>query len=224
MFGRGENTAWKVNKQNNGTTKATQPKQSTSQAKLKKPSSNAPAATTGSKKSVQTFQEAQTKHIEAAKKLMIDYESSSDEELASDSLLDSVFKGYDGDKTELKKTQQFLENVFQSGTATCLICIATVKRSDYVIILCSRNITWRNIIQVYVNILFVFRYGPVNIVTVFFIWHASNDGQTTVRHKKESNKNLMLAITQIRVNMFQKKKKSLNGTVLNVEQTIYTMR
>lgn len=79
------------------------------------------------------FQEAQSKHIEAAKKHIANYESSSDEEeLASASLLDSVFKGYGGDKTELHKTQQFLENVFQSGTAICLICIATVKQKDFV--------------------------------------------------------------------------------------------
>lgn len=81
------------------------------------------------------FQQAQSKHLEAARKIasQASYESSSDEEeLAGESLLASVFKGYAGDDGQLSKTQQFLENVFQSGSAICLICIATVKRADYV--------------------------------------------------------------------------------------------
>lgn len=79
------------------------------------------------------FKEVQLEHLQAAKKHIVNYESSSEEEdLDSDTLLKSVFKGYDGDKTQLRKTQEFLENIFQSGAATCLICIATVKRSDYV--------------------------------------------------------------------------------------------
>lgn len=79
------------------------------------------------------FKEAQQEHLQAAKKHIQNYESSSDEEdLESDALLESVFKGYDGDRSQLRKTQEFLEHVFQSGAATCLICIATVKRTDYV--------------------------------------------------------------------------------------------
>lgn len=80
------------------------------------------------------FLQAQTKHIEAARKHVTNtYESSSeDEEMASDSVLAAIFKGYAGEKGQLNKTQQFLENVFQSGSAICLICIATVKRADYV--------------------------------------------------------------------------------------------
>lgn len=45
---------------------------------------------------------------------------------------ESVFKNYAGDNAELQRTQDFLENVFQSGAATCLICIATVKRTEAV--------------------------------------------------------------------------------------------
>lgn len=45
---------------------------------------------------------------------------------------ESVFKNYAGDNSELQRTQDFLENVFQSGAATCLICIATVKRTEAV--------------------------------------------------------------------------------------------
>lgn len=72
-------------------------------------------------------------HLQAAKKHIENYESSSDEEdLDCDALLKTVFKGYDGDRSQLQKTQEFLENIFQSGAATCLICIATVKRTDYV--------------------------------------------------------------------------------------------
>lgn len=79
------------------------------------------------------FEEAQLEHLQAAKKHIENYESSSEEEdLDSDALLKTVFKGYDGDRAQLRKTQEFLENIFQSGAATCLICIATVKRSDYI--------------------------------------------------------------------------------------------
>lgn len=78
------------------------------------------------------FNDIRKKHIEAAKFHTENYESSSEDELENDSLLESVFKGYGGDKSQLQKTQEFLENVFQSGTATCLICIASVKRTDYV--------------------------------------------------------------------------------------------
>lgn len=117
-----------------GSVKEAQPEKRTvpqkKQLKNKNVSSN---ATTAADAIAKKFQEAQSKHIEAAKKHIANYESSSDEEeLASESLLDSVFKGYGGDKTELHKTQQFLENVFQSGTAICLICIATVKQKDFV--------------------------------------------------------------------------------------------
>lgn len=100
----------------------------------KKPTpTNAPKDTKNAKNAASKFKEAQQAHLERAKKLIDAYELSSDEEeIESDVLLESVFKSYDGDKSQLHKTQEFLENVFQSGAATCLICIATVKRSDYV--------------------------------------------------------------------------------------------
>lgn len=78
------------------------------------------------------FKEVQKKHIEAAKKHVKAYESSSEEELENNTLLESVFKNYHGEKDQLRKTQDFLENVFQCNTAACLICIATVKRTDFV--------------------------------------------------------------------------------------------
>lgn len=79
------------------------------------------------------FKEIQTEHLQAAKKYTQNYESSSEEEngLEND-ILESVFKNYGGDKSQLQKTQEFLENVFQSGASTCLICIGNVKRTDYV--------------------------------------------------------------------------------------------
>lgn len=163
MYRREEVNPWGLS---NKPSNSSKPTKASAQPKSKKSNSSSGStnAKNETKKSAQTFLEAQSKHIEAAKKHIIDYESSSDEELASDSLLDSVFKGYGGDKEELQKTQQFLENVFQSGTATCLICIATVKRSDHV------NITYYFLF----NLLFYydylhFRYGHVNTVTVFFI-------------------------------------------------------
>jgi len=35
-----------------------------------------------------------------------------------------------GMNADLGRTQHFLEEVFQSGAATCLICIGSVKRID----------------------------------------------------------------------------------------------
>lgn len=108
------------------------------------------------KQADQKFKEAKEKHEEYAKKHnILEYDSSSDEDLETGSMLgiielfrfnidlelkiffftshtESVFKNYVGDNSELQRTQDFLENVFQSGAATCLICIATVKRSEAV--------------------------------------------------------------------------------------------
>lgn len=106
------------------------------------------------KQADQKFKEARQKHEEYAKKHnILEYDSSSDEELQTESMLgkfsneqllksqltkftisvpESVFKNYAGDNSELQRTQDFLENVFQSGAATCLICIATVKRTEAV--------------------------------------------------------------------------------------------
>lgn len=79
------------------------------------------------------FEIAQRKHLDAAKRVTAGYESSSDEEeLATDELLASVLTGYGGDPSALNRTQQCLETMFQSGAATCLICIATIRRVDHV--------------------------------------------------------------------------------------------
>lgn len=103
--------------------------------KEQKPKFDTDKNSKNTKNSVKKFNEVQLEHINAAKKHIQNYESSSeedDDDLEYDKLIQSVFKEYNGDQIQLKKTQEFLENVFQSGTATCLICIATVKRSDYV--------------------------------------------------------------------------------------------
>lgn len=94
---------------------------------------NHESAAKNPKKAAAKFKAVQKENLEAAKKHVQNYESSSEEEdLEIDTLLESVFKGYGGERNELQKTQEFLENVFQSGAATCLICIGTVKRSDYI--------------------------------------------------------------------------------------------
>lgn len=82
------------------------------------------------------FKEIRNEHLKAAKKYTENYESSSDEEdFECQPILESVFKSYGGDRTQLKKTQEFLEHCFTSGASTCLICIGNVKRSDYVSLL-----------------------------------------------------------------------------------------
>lgn len=50
-------------------------------------------------------------------------------------IVGSVLKSYaslGGTSEDLGRTQNFLEDAFQSGAAICLICIATVKRNDAV--------------------------------------------------------------------------------------------
>ncbi|KAK9499783.1 hypothetical protein O3M35_002755 [Rhynocoris fuscipes] len=81
------------------------------------------------------FKEAQMKMQQSVQKhLENDYESSSDEEeLETESILGSLLKNYSllgGSNEDLGRTQNFLENAFQSGAAVCLICIGTVKRVD----------------------------------------------------------------------------------------------
>lgn len=84
------------------------------------------------------FRNAQEKLQASVKKhLQNEYESSSSDEenIESDSILQSVLKNYtqlNGNIQNLGRTQQFLENAFQSGAGICLICIATVRRADSV--------------------------------------------------------------------------------------------
>lgn len=95
-------------------------------------SSKQPKKPQSSKKSEDKFREAHSRHLESAKKIIHDYESSSDEEevTSCDLIVSTVIKSYTGDSRDISKTQQFLEDVFQSGAAICLICIGSVKRTD----------------------------------------------------------------------------------------------
>ncbi len=90
---------------------------------------------------------------------------------------ESVFKNYAGDNSELQRTQDFLENVFQSGAATCLICIATVKRTEPVGVLIDISED-KNSILMRPSL---FRYGHVSIASAFSIYPAYNDGPTIQR-------------------------------------------
>ena len=80
------------------------------------------------------FNQVHKKNLESVKKYVQDYvDSSSDEDDGPNKdLFDSIFKSYTGTKNEISKTQEFLENTFQSKSAVCLICIGTVKRADSV--------------------------------------------------------------------------------------------
>ncbi|XP_069487810.1 NF-X1-type zinc finger protein NFXL1 [Ambystoma mexicanum] len=79
----------------------------------------------------------------AVKKLAGDhYSSSSEDECDEESegkhgkILARTFTTYtnqtDGDATELERTRQYLNDAFQSGAMTCLICIASIKRNQAV--------------------------------------------------------------------------------------------
>lgn len=167
------------------------------------------------------FNDIRKKHIEAAKVHTENYESSSEEELENDSLLASVFKSYGGDKSQLQKTQEFLENVFQSGTATCLICIASVKRTDYVSV---RDGNSNGKASDGRDLLCVFpfgRFGRVRIATVFSIWIACNDGRATAHSRSECSRRTMWpATTTTRASTLQSRKKKSSGVVRSAEQTI----
>lgn len=167
------------------------------------------------------FQLAQTKHIEAARKHVAnDYESSSEEEdMASDSMLASIFKGYTGEKDQLNKTQQFLENVFQSGSAICLICIATVKRADYVCLL--PYLTYIDDDNNYVHIHF-HRSGRAVIVTTSSTFPVSSAGPTTAPARSACSKMPRWPTTTIAASTFPKKKSAYIGTAPSVARTTST--
>lgn len=105
------------------------------------------------------FEEVHARNIAAAKKIVEKYSSSSDEEEEELNeskilgilylyfhentdkihllLLDSLFKHYKSDDSRLgiqqalqQKTAAFFENALHSGSATCLICIGSVRRAD----------------------------------------------------------------------------------------------
>ncbi|XP_048365599.1 NF-X1-type zinc finger protein NFXL1 [Sphaerodactylus townsendi] len=89
------------------------------------------------------FDEIKRANQAAAKKLVEDQFSSSSEDDDDDDvegkhgkILAKTFTTYtnqtDGDLRELERTRQYLNEAFQSGAMTCLICIASVKRNQAV--------------------------------------------------------------------------------------------
>ncbi|KAK7868185.1 hypothetical protein R5R35_003052 [Gryllus longicercus] len=82
-----------------------------------------------------TFMEAHAQFQENIKKHVVPDgdDSSEEEELEFGGILDSVLNSYSlsgGKREDLGRTGRFLEEVFSSGTAICLICIGTMKRID----------------------------------------------------------------------------------------------
>ncbi|KAK2513677.1 Nfxl1 [Columba guinea] len=88
------------------------------------------------------FDEIKKANQAAAKKLVEDQFSSSSEDDDEDAeekqgkILVKTFNIYtsqtDGDASELERTRQYMNEAFQSGAMTCLICIASVKRNQAV--------------------------------------------------------------------------------------------
>ncbi|XP_066488135.1 NF-X1-type zinc finger protein NFXL1 [Tiliqua scincoides] len=89
------------------------------------------------------FDEIKKANQAAAKKLVEDQFSSSSEEEDNEEvegkhgkILAKTFTTYtnqtDGDASELERTRQYMNEAFQSGAMTCLICIASIKRNQAV--------------------------------------------------------------------------------------------
>uniref|UniRef100_A0A8D1ZSR6 Uncharacterized protein n=1 Tax=Sus scrofa TaxID=9823 RepID=A0A8D1ZSR6_PIG len=89
------------------------------------------------------FEEIKKANQAAAKKLVEEHFSSSSEEEGDDDfegkrgkIVANTFIKYatqtDGDVRELERTKQYVNEAFQAGAMTCLICIASVKRNQAV--------------------------------------------------------------------------------------------
>ncbi|KAB1282212.1 NF-X1-type zinc finger protein NFXL1 [Camelus dromedarius] len=89
------------------------------------------------------FEEIKKANQAAAKKLVEEHFSSSSEEEGDEDLegkrgkiVANTFITYttqtDGDVRELERTKQYVNEAFQAGAMTCLICIASVKRNQAV--------------------------------------------------------------------------------------------
>lgn len=91
------------------------------------------------------FEDIQKANQAVVKKLADNYSSSDDEDDADghednegkqNKILALTFTTYtdqtDGDTSELARTKQYVNEAFQSGAVTCLICIASVKRNQAV--------------------------------------------------------------------------------------------
>ncbi|XP_054846530.1 NF-X1-type zinc finger protein NFXL1 [Eublepharis macularius] len=99
------------------------------------------AEAAGELASQKKFDEIKRANQAAAKKLVEDQFSSSSEDDSDDDdvegkhgrILAQTFTTYtnqtDGDTSELERMRQYMNEAFQSGATTCLICIASVKRN-----------------------------------------------------------------------------------------------
>ncbi|XP_075423057.1 NF-X1-type zinc finger protein NFXL1 [Ascaphus truei] len=94
--------------------------------------------------SIKKFEEIQKANQAAVRKFADDHYSSSSEDEDGDEDADGkqskivslTFTTYtnqtDGDASELERTRQYVNEAFQAGAVTCLICIASVKRNQAV--------------------------------------------------------------------------------------------
>ncbi|XP_033614781.1 NF-X1-type zinc finger protein NFXL1 isoform X2 [Fukomys damarensis] len=88
------------------------------------------------------FEEIKKANQAAARKLVEEHFSSSEEEGDEEfegkqgKIIANTFTTYatqtDGDTRELERTKQYVNEAFQAGAMTCLICIASVKRNQAV--------------------------------------------------------------------------------------------
>uniref|UniRef100_A0A8K9UTS7 Nuclear transcription factor, X-box binding-like 1 n=1 Tax=Oncorhynchus mykiss TaxID=8022 RepID=A0A8K9UTS7_ONCMY len=106
------------------------------------PAAESPKTPTASSQS--KFEEIRKSNQAAAQRLVqSQYSSSSDDDVddivddggkveGKDDPLISLLFSSGGDVTDLERTRQYLSDAFQSGAITCLICIASVKRTQAV--------------------------------------------------------------------------------------------
>ncbi|XP_026478578.1 NF-X1-type zinc finger protein NFXL1-like [Ctenocephalides felis] len=92
-----------------------------------------PANLSLAKNAEKKFLESHQKLSAAIEKHVSYDESSEEEELESDKILDQVLKSYaniGGSSKDLGRTEVFLKEAFLSNAAICLICICSAKRTD----------------------------------------------------------------------------------------------
>ncbi|XP_059473634.1 NF-X1-type zinc finger protein NFXL1 [Neocloeon triangulifer] len=122
--GRGQKNAWGVPKpgprqENNSSAKTNHSNQQKKELERADAERRFQAAKAKLESSVQ-------KHLEADSP-----SSDEDDELQTDNILEKVLQSYTSTGgTDLGRINHFLQEVFQSGAATCLICIGTVKHAD----------------------------------------------------------------------------------------------
>ena len=88
----------------------------------------------------------------------------------------SVLQGYSqvgGRSEDLGRTQRFLEDAFQSGAASCLICIASVKRNDPV-----RYNFSSNLMSPVVKVLNSCKIGYINAFHIFQVYRDYGSSQS----------------------------------------------